>query len=92
MIEKFEGKKWRCVDVEMIKNPEVWWEDQYIEKKKFAMTRQYYRYLKEKREREKLEYLQVLKSKLKYQMDTYGEVDEIDLLEYQSKILEYYSK
>ena len=92
MIEKFEGKKWRCVDTEMIKDPEVWWEDQYIEKKTFAMTFAYKKYLKEKKEREKLEYLQVLKSKLKYQMDTYGEVDEIDFLEYQSKILEYYSK
>ena len=92
MIEKFEGKKWRCIDTVMIKDPEVWWEDQYIEKNKFAMTFAYKKYLEEKREREKLEYLQVLKSKLKYQMDTYGEVDEIDFLEYQSKIREYYSK
>ena len=91
-MNDFQGKKWRCVDVKLVKNQEVWWNDEYIEKKEFAMTRAYSKYLKEKRNKENLEDLQILKSKLEYQMKTYGEVDKIDFLEYQMKIKEYYSK
>lgn len=91
-MKDFQGKKWRCVDVKLVKNQEVWWKDEYIEKKEFAMTRSYAKYLKEKRKQAKLEYLKVLQSKLEYQMKTYGEVDEIDFLEYQWKTKEYYGQ
>lgn len=92
MNKEFEGKKWRCIDVKLVRNEDVWWRDEYLERKEFAMTSTYSKYLKEKRKQEKLKYLEILKSKLNYQMKTYGEVDQIDFLEYQYKIKEYYGQ
>lgn len=81
-MKNFEGKKWRCVKSEMVRDESVWWADEYIEKNTFAMTRQYAKYLAEKRKLEAQEYLKVLKSKLEYQYKMFGEVDDVDFKEY----------
>ena len=81
-MKPFEGKKFFCVDEEVIYDefgyPKV--------KPHFVMTRSYRKYLAEKAEEEKQQELQYLKNSLEYQYKTYGEVDKIDFDRYVSLI------
>ena len=82
----YNGKKFYCSGSRMVRNEEVWWANEYTEKKEFTMTFGYRKYLKEKRKKELQEELMVLRSKLEYQMKKYGQVDEIDFQEYMAKV------
>lgn len=73
---EFNGKKFYCDHTEMVKNTEVWWEDEWMEKKHFVPTRAYREYLRQKRERERKEEIIALKDQLKAQYEKEGEVDE----------------
>lgn len=85
----YQGKKWYCKEVQLIRNDTVWWADEYIEKPTYAMTKKYREFLKEKAKKNAEEELSVLKSKLEYQYKTYGEVNEMDFQEYEYKLKAY---
>lgn len=89
-MNEFQGKKWYCSSVKLVKNENAWWKEEYKEVKEYRMTGDYRKYLQEKKKKEFEEELRVLKNKLEYQKKTYGEVDEIDFQEYQAKIRRYY--
>lgn len=40
-MKEYEGIKWHCTGSGLIKNPEVWWEDDYSKNGKFVMTEKY---------------------------------------------------
>lgn len=61
-----------------------------VYKEKFIPTAQYVKYLREKRAAEERLELEVLRQKLEYQMTTYGYVDDLDLAEYQRRVLACY--
>ena len=63
-----------------------------IEKKEFRMTKNYKDFLDEKRRYEELFEIQTLEQKLKYQKETYGNVDEIDFQYYLYLIQKSYNK
>ena len=63
-----------------------------IEKKEFRMTKNYKDFLDEKRRYEELLEIQTLEQKLKYQKETYGNVDEIDFQYYLYLIQKSYNK
>lgn len=75
----FEGKKFRpngtVVKTDMYGNQVV--------KTTFLPTAAYMKYLEEKRKEEREQKLLTMRSKLEYQQKTYGEVDPIDLAEFQ---------
>lgn len=75
---KFKGKKWFVKEVELVKDKEVWWEDSYIEKPKFKMTRKYSEWCQARAEEKRQEEIRILKAKLEYQFQKYGQVDEIE--------------
>ena len=82
----YNGKKFYCSKVTRVRNEAVWWAEEYVEKKEFAMTDSYRKWLHEKAKKERQEELMVMRSKLEYQMKTYGQVDEIDFQEYMAKV------
>ena len=82
----YDGKKFYCARVKKVRNEEVWWQDEYVEKKEFRMTMQYRKFLEAKRKKELGEALMIMREKLEWQKKTYGEVDEIDLQEYLGKL------
>lgn len=89
---KYQGKKWFCKDVELVRNEAVWWAEEYDEKPIYTMTRGYRKWLREEAKRKALEEVKVLKSKLEYQYKCFGEVDDIDFGEYQYKLKAYMDK
>ena len=82
---KYEGSKYR-VDFTYIElDKKTYYEDlreEYVEKAHFVMTKSYKKYLYDRRKTLDEFDLEVLKSKLEYQMKTYGQVDDIDFQEY----------
>lgn len=87
MVE-FNGKKFRPTGNQVQAGYDVWG-CRPIYKEEFKMTSSYMKYLAEKeQERKRLE-LQALKSKLEYQMKTYGEVDDIDYNNYMALLSSY---
>lgn len=83
MLE-FKGTKFRPFDDN---NKVVYdiWGNKTI-KQGFIPTSSYTKYLKDKYEIEALQELKTMKNKLDYQLQTYGEVDEIDLKLYEYKL------
>jgi oligoribonuclease NrnB/cAMP/cGMP phosphodiesterase (DHH superfamily) len=81
-MKNYEGKKFYISNSKMVKNYDIWQYDDYKEKKDFQMTRGYKEYLREKKRKEREEYLVCLRDKLNYQMKKYGEVDELDYQEF----------
>lgn len=78
-MQPFEGKKWFCPN----EYTEVVDCFGYVTKKPvFRMTSAYRAYLAEKEAAKQAHELRVLKSKLDYQFETYGEVDEVDYNQY----------
>ena len=74
-MQPFTGKKWFCPDEYTIKI------DCFGRETKvpvFQMTKAYANYLSEKEKLRKQHELLVLKNKLDYQYQTYGEVDKLD--------------
>lgn len=81
-MEKFQGKKWRCVGTKMERDYEVWWAEEYKVVKEFQITKQYKSYLFQRREKAKEDYIATLKEKLENQYKDFGEVDPLDYQEY----------
>lgn len=83
-MKQFEGTKFRPFDDN---NKVVYdiWGNKTI-KQGFIPTSSYIKYLKDKYEIEVLEELRTMKNKLDYQLQTYGEVDELDQKMYEYKL------
>ena len=82
---KYEFSKWRVDATYIDLDRKTYYEDlreEYVEKAHFVMTKGYKKYLYERRKAFDELDLQVAKSKLEYQMKTYGQVDDIDFQEY----------
>lgn len=73
-IEEFKSKKWRCAGEKQVRN-EI---GDFETKPDFRMTKQYVNYCKQRQELAEKFDLQVLRNKLQYQKDHYGEVDPVD--------------
>lgn len=61
-----------------------------IVRDKFAPTTGYLKWLEEQKQEKKDSEIKLLRTKLQYQFDTYGEVDELDFNEYKYKMKLYY--
>lgn len=87
-MKNFEGTKFRPTGNVVQCGYDVW-NCQRIYKDEFVPTRSYLKYLDEKqKEKDELE-LFSLKSKLDYQMKTFGEVDDVDYNNYMSLLSSY---
>lgn len=82
----FTGSKFRYTGTKLVRNPDPWSNETYIEKPIFCMTSTYKKYLEEQR-REKLETeISILRYRLEEQKRTDGEVDQIDLQNFIAKV------
>ena len=82
---KYEGSKYRVDSTYIELDKKTYYEDlreEYVEKAHFVMTKGYKKDLYDRRKTLDEFNLEVLKSKLEYQMKTYGQVDDIDFQEY----------
>lgn len=87
-MREFEGKKFRTTG-NVVQCGYDAWKCQPIYKDEFVPTSSYLKYLNEKqREKDELQ-LFSLKSKLDYQMKTFGEIDEVDYNNYMSLLSSY---
>lgn len=82
---EFSGQKFFCTEETTI--TDCWGHS--TTKPVFKMTKQYYRFLVEKEQKQRQLELLSLKSKLDYQMKTYNEVDQIDYNHYIALLEEY---
>jgi len=85
MIEKFKGAKFYC-DGE-ITTFDMW--EKPCSKPVFKMTRSYINYLHAKELEECKMKVATLKAKIDYQLQTYGEVDELDAKLYEALVCKY---
>ena len=66
------------------------WECKDIYREEFIPTRAYVKWLKEQAEIKQQRAQDALKSKLEYQMKTYGEVDPVDYASYMNMVMNAY--
>lgn len=86
-MNEFQGAKFRPTG-NIIKTTNRYGETIYREQ--FVPTSTYLKYLEEKRRQQALFDLEVLRQKLEWQATTLGYVDDLDLAEYQRKVVAYY--
>lgn len=81
-MQQYTGKKWRVMSSEVVKDYSDVYNDTYIVKNHFVMTRGYKQYLKQKTiERITLD-ISVARNKLERQLKEFGHVDDVDYSEF----------
>ena len=86
----YKGKKFVYLGTSTKRDYDQWWDDQaVIEKKEFCLTRQYKRFLDEKRKAEIIERLRLAKAKCEYLYNKYGEVDQYDYDDFERALFDY---
>lgn len=87
--EVFGSNKGKYIFNGYIKTYDVYGNINY--RKDFRPTKKYLKYLEDKQSFEYKQETQHLIEKLKYQQNTYGEVDKIDLLDLQQRLKKEYN-